>query len=300
MSSGSSRRTAILVYAALALVVLACTVIAVALERRTASHPDVVHLVVPPADDADVPRPDPTLLRVCADPNDLPYSNHAGEGFENAIAELVAADLHKTLRYVWQPQRRGFIRSTLGAGLCDLVIGVPEDFELARTTKPYYRSTYVFVARKGGHRAVSSLDDRALRTMRIGVQIVGEDYDNPPPVQALAARGLADCVRGYTVYGNYADAAPQRALVDAVARGDVDVAIAWGPLAGYFATRSSTPLVLTPVPAVQDRATPFTFGIAMGVRRDAAALARTLNETIDRHRADIRQILERFGVPLVG
>ena len=136
--------------------------------------------------------------------------------------------------------------------------------------------------------------------MRIGVQIVGEDYENPPPVQALAFRGLTEHIRGYTVYGNYADPAPQRPLIEGVARGDVDVAIAWGPLAGYFARQSRVPLVLTSVPDVHDVLTPFEFGISMGVRRSDQQLARQLDATIARRQGDIRRILERFGVPLVS
>jgi len=297
MSSGSKLRVATVIYSLTAIAVIVATGVGASWYRP---RRQVTHLYVPPVDEQRVEPARADVLRVCADPNDLPYSNGRGEGYENAIAQLVAADLHRTLRYAWQPQRRGFIRTTLGAGACDVVMAVPEHFEPALTTKPYYRSTYVFVARRDTPARVRSLDDRALRTMRIGVQVVGEDYENPPAVQALAVRGLADHVRGYTVYGNYADEAPQRALIDGVAHGEVDIALAWGPLAGYFAGRSAVPLELTSVPDVHDATTPFTFGISMGVRRGNQELARQLDSTITRRGGEIRRILERFGVPLVS
>jgi len=298
MSSDSRLRVAIAIYSITALAVVVAT--GSAAVRHGAPPPQVTHLFVPPLEEPRAEPANPAVLRVCADPNDLPYSNDRGEGYENVIAQLVAADLNRTVHYVWQPQRRGFIRTTLKAGACDVVMGVPEHFDLALTTQPYYRSTYVFVTRRDHGARVRSLDDRRLQTMRIGVQIVGEDYENPPPVQALAFRGLTHHIRGYTVYGNYADAAPQRPLIDGVARGEVDIAVAWGPLAGYFARQSSVPLVLTSVPDVHDVLTPFEFGISMGVRRDDKELARQLDSTIARREGDIRRILERFGVPLVS
>jgi quinoprotein dehydrogenase-associated probable ABC transporter substrate-binding protein len=299
MSSGFDLRPAMTVYTVAALAVLLGVGVGVARQHEAATN-SVVHLEVPPVAEAPIVPADPAVLRVCADPNNLPYSNQRQQGFENAIARVVAGDLHRRLTYVWQPQRRGFIRTTLRAGACDVVMGIPTPFAMARATTPYYRSSYVFVTRRDRSAPVRSLDDPRLRRLVIGVQVVGEDYENPPPLQALAARHLQDNVRGYTVYGDYADQAPQRALLDALARGDVDVAIAWGPLGGYFASRSRTPLSVTPIPAVSDLATPFSFDIAMGVRRDDEALAQALNATIARRHSEIRRVLERFGVPLVG
>lgn len=299
MSSGSDVRRATVVYGAVAFLVVGGLGIAIAHQHED-EHRPVVHLAAPPIETAAVEPESPSVLRVCADPNNLPYSNDRQQGFENAIAQLVAADMRRTLHYVWQPQRRGFIRTTLRAGACDVVMGLPTPFEMARTTVPYYRSSYVFVTRQNRARVVRSLDDPRLRQLTIGVQIVGEDYENPPPLQALAARHLVDNIRGFTVYGDYGAAAPQRPLVDAVAHGDVDVALAWGPLAGYFSSLSPVPLALTPIPAVADRTTPFEFDIAMGVRKDNEKLADALNATIARRRTEIRRVLERFGVPLVG
>src|SRR5687768_3826509 len=130
------------------------------------------------------PAPQPSrVLRVCADPNNLPFSNDAGEGFENKIAELVASTLEARLEYVWWAQRRGFIRNTLGAGICDVTIGVPTQFELAATTQAYYRSTYVFVTR-AGDQAPTSFDDRLLKQRLIGVHLIGDDFSNTPPAHA--------------------------------------------------------------------------------------------------------------------
>jgi mxaJ protein len=256
------------------------------------------HLVVPAEarpDDDSVPADDSTL-RVCADPNNLPFSNDQQQGFENRIADVIAGELQRQVAYVWQPQRRGFIRTTLAAGRCDVVMGVPARFDLVRTTQPYYRSTYVFVTRRDRGLHVSSFDDARLAGMRIGIQLTGDDYDNPPPAAALAERHLGSQVRGYPVYGDYSRAAPQRAIVDAVFAGDVDAAVVWGPLAGYFAARESAPLDVMPVaPATA----PFVFEIAMGVRKDDEPLARALDRAIVRRRADIRRVLRQFGVPLL-
>ena len=176
-------------------------------------------------------------LRVCADPNNLPFSNRAGQGFENKIAEVIAQHLGETVSYTWWAQRRGFARNTLKSDLCDLWLGVASGVETLATTRPYYRSTYVFVTRADRHLNIASFDDPRLRQLRIGVQMIGNDAQNTPPTHALARRGIVDNVRGYLIYGDYRTANPPAAIIDAVAKGDVDVAVVWGPLAGYFAQR---------------------------------------------------------------
>src|SRR4051812_30877951 len=140
-------------------------------------------------------------LRVCADPNNLPFSNQAREGFENALASLLAKDRGARLEYTWWAQRRGFLRSTLNAGACDVVMGVPPGLDGVRTTAPYYRSTYVFTTRRDRQLHLASLDDPRLRRLRIGVQMIGDDFANSPPAHALSARGLVANVVGYSVYG---------------------------------------------------------------------------------------------------
>ena len=235
-----------------------------------------------------------TTLRVCADPNNLPFSNERRKGFENALAKLVAKDLGRTLTYTWWPQRRGFVRNTLRAGECDVVMGVPSDYDLVLPTAPYYRSTYVFVTRRDRGLHIQSLDDPKLRHLTIGV------FANVPPAHALAVRDLQSNIRGYSIYGNYDDPNPPRALIDAVAHREVDVAIAWGPLAGYFAEREPVALALSPVPTPAGQPTwPMTYAISMGVRRNDTHLRAVLDAELARRRPEIERLLASFGVPLV-
>lgn len=237
------------------------------------------------------------VLRVCADPNNLPFSNDRLEGFENDLATLVADELGWRLEYTWWPQRRGFTRVTLRAGVCDVIAGVPEEYELALTTEPYYTSSFVFVTRRDRGWRVSSFDDPRLRHIVIGIHVVGDDYANVPPGDALAARGITGNVRGYSLLGDYAQPSPPARLIEAVAAGDVDLAIAWGPLAAYFATRVNPPLsVITAEPV---RSVPMQFSISMGVRRDATELRDRLNGVLERRREAIDALLDRFSVPRV-
>ena len=161
-------------------------------------------------------------LRVCADPNNLPFSNERGEGFENRLAELVAADLGARVEYTWWAQRRGFVRNTLGAGDCDVLMGVPSTLESVLTTAPYYRSTYAFVYERKPGAAFTSLDDPALRGARIGVHLIGDDFANTPPAHALGRRGMVANVVGYSIYGDYNDPNPPARLIDAVAKHEID------------------------------------------------------------------------------
>ena len=243
----------------------------------------------------------PKTLRVCADPNNLPFSNRQEEGFENKIAELIAKDLGTTVSYTWWPQRRGFIRNTLRADKCDVVMGVPSSYELVLATKPYYRSTYVFVYPKKSGLQIESLDDPVLRTLKIGVHTIGDDYANSPPAHALGARHIVKNVVGYSVYGDYDKPNPPGDIMDAVGHGDVDVAIVWGPIAGYFAKRQPVELELIPVsPRIDLPFLPFVYDISMGVRREDVQLKERLEEVLDRRAQEIRKILESYGVPLVG
>jgi mxaJ protein len=239
-------------------------------------------------------------LRVCADPNNLPYSNEARHGFENQIADLLARDRHAALEYTWWAQRRGFVRNTLAAGSCDIVMGVPEHFDPVRTTKPYYTSTYVFATRQDRRMQLGSLDDPRLKSLRIGVQMIGDDFTNTPPAHALSDRGIVRNVVGYSVFGDYAKPNPLAGIMDAVDRGEVDTAVVWGPPAGYFARHASHPIEITPVtPRLDGSARPFVFAIAMGVRRGDVALASELDDFIARRKSDIDRILAEYGVPRV-
>jgi mxaJ protein len=242
----------------------------------------------------------PLPLRICADPNNLPFSDLRGQGFENKIAELVARELGRPLAYFWTPQRRGFIRNTLNAGRCDVMLGVPAQYGLLQPTRAYYRSSYVFVSRRDRHLNVRSFDDERLKTMTVGIQIVGEDYSNPPAAQALAMRHIVQNVRGFTVYGDYSQPDPQRDVVDAVADRRVDVAVVWGPVAGYYSRREAAVLDLVPVSPEDDGPfLAFAFDIAMGVKADNRELRDALDMVIARRGAEIRRILTSYGVPLL-
>jgi mxaJ protein len=304
MSSACSRR--FLALAAVVAVVATVGAAMIAATRRALqvapSAPEAFAQLTSAATAVTGPPPvhDPRDLWVCADPNNMPFSDAREEGFENHIAALVADDLGRRLRYFWEPQRRGFVRTTIKAGHCDLVIGVPAAYDLLETTRPYYESSYVFVTRRDHGPRLHSFDDRRLAGWSIGIQITGDDYDNPPAAQALAIRHLAQNVRGFPVYGDYSQAAPQRTVIDAVAAGRVDTAVVWGPLAGYFASRSRVPLVLSPVaPAVDRTGLPFVFQIAMGVRRGDPAFRARLDDLIERRQAELDAILRHFAVPLV-
>lgn len=244
------------------------------------------------------------VLRVCADPNNMPFSNREGEGFENKIAALLAQRLDARLAYVWWPQRRGFVRHTVDAGICDVVIGVPSGYPLLLTTRPYYRSTYVFVSRTDRALHLRSLDDARLHHLRIGLHFTGGTA-NPPPAAALARRGIITNIVAYSIYGDYRTPNPPARLIDAVAAGAVDLAIAWGPLAGYFAAHEPVGLDVIPVsPAVDPTSggvgMPFTFAIAVGVRHGDIRRRDRLQRALDREGSAIRRILDDYHVPLVA
>jgi mxaJ protein len=240
------------------------------------------------------------ILRVAADPNNLPLSNDRREGFENKLAELLAKELNADLQYVWHAQRRGFFRETMTQGDCDLAMSAPTHFERALTTRPYYRSSYMFVTRKDRNLKIASLDDPQLRKLQIGVQVIGDDGVNTPPAHALAARGIIDNVVGYTVYGDYSQPNPTARIIEAVANGDVDLAIAWGPLAGYFAPRQQVPLELVPLTGTDARSSmTFTFDIGVGVRKGNAQLCDEVSRLFEKRQADVKAILDSYGVPRI-
>jgi len=241
--------------------------------------------------------PQPQVLRVCADPDNLPYSHEDGSGFENRIAQLLADDLKLPLQYEWLPDRRGFVRKTLGARLCDVIIGVPVGFERTATTQPYYRSSYVFVERAAATSPVRSFDDPRLARMRIGVQLIGNDLAASPPGYALARHGYTSNVRGFPVPGDQPAAAR---MIAAVARGELDGALVWGPQAGYFAANARVPMRVAVLPPPPEAAgLPFEYSIAMGVRRGEPQWRERLNDFIRRRQGDIDRILAEYSVPRV-
>ena len=229
---------------------------------------------------------------VCADPDDMPFSHQDGSGFENRIAELVAQDLRARLVYRWQPLRRGVVRKTLGARLCDVLMGVPVGMKAVATSIPYYRSSYVFVTPAKEHLAIASFSDPRLNGRRIGLQILEEDMS--PPSLPLIRSGHAAQLVGFPSFGSEAGE-----IVQAVANGRVGVAVVWGPLAGYYAQRLHLPVKLTAVePAVDPSGIPFTFDLAVGVHRGDSDLLRSVNASVTRLRPQIQRILAEYAVPL--
>jgi len=232
-------------------------------------------------------------LRVCADPANLPFSNRRQQGFENRIAELLAKDMHARLSYQWQRMGRGFVREYLSNGKCDMVVGIPMNYAQMLTTRPYYRSTYVFVSRRSARIQPASFNDPELHSMKVGVQVLDDDY--APPAHALARRGMQANIVGFETTGVNA-----ASIIRAVTNKKVDTAIVWGPLAGYFAKQYPGRLTLTPVqPEVDPPGLPFTFAISMGVRKGNTQLRDTLEHFLDRHQREVESILRKYGVPLI-
>lgn len=274
---------------------VACTVFAAAIVVTGAARSDDLESA-----SQDLHSEPGNALRVCADPNNLPYSDDAERGFENRLAEIVADELDAVLSYVWWPQRRGFVRNTLNAGDCDLIIGVPAEYEMVDTTRPYYTSSYVLVSGMEVDPPLTGLTDPRLRTLKIGVHLTGNDGTNPPPVHALGELGIVDNVVGYMIYGNYEDPSPPSKLIEAVAAGEIDVAAVWGPIGGYFAARSTTPLTVVPISyrGASAFASQFEFAMAMGVRKGDAALREQVQAALDRRSADVQQTLADYAIPL--
>ena len=231
-------------------------------------------------------------LRVCGDPENLPFSNERLEGFENRIAAVVAAELGATPVYAWWPHQRGLVRNTIDAGTCDVIFGVPEGLDFVLWTKPYYRSSYVMAYRGDRGYDFRSLDAPELQQLRIGVHV------NTPPEESLARRGLLDNISTYSLFFDpRGDRDRPRKLLDDLVAGTVDVAVAWGPLAGWAARTSDAPLEL--VPLEDEPGVPLSFDISMGVAKGNEELKGRLEAAIDRRRAEIVAILEEYGVPVV-
>jgi quinoprotein dehydrogenase-associated probable ABC transporter substrate-binding protein len=239
-------------------------------------------------------------FRVCADPENLPFSNRQQEGFENKIATVMAKAFDTSPSYIWWGQRRGFIRNTMNAtlkeGRCNIMIGAPQGYDLVRTTKPYYRSTYVFVYRKDKGPQVKSLDDPILKKIKIGVHLLGEDYNNPPPVYALSRRGIVGNVVGFETF--YSAQNPPSRIIDAVASGQIDVAIVWGPAVGYFVKHQKVPMEMVPVPSGKADL-PFAFDISMGIKPGDDELRARVEKVLVMKHAEITAILKDYGVPLL-
>jgi quinoprotein dehydrogenase-associated probable ABC transporter substrate-binding protein len=236
---------------------------------------------------------DPNVLRVCADPNNLPFSNEKGEGFENKIAEMLAAKLDKKLDYAWYPQATGFVRNTLGAHRCDLIPGFPQGDDLVQTTNPYYRTAYALIVKPAaGLDDLNTLGDPRLKEKRIGI-VAGT-----PPATYLAATGLMRNAKPYPLVVDTRVDSSGQAMMRDLASGEIDVGILWGPMAGYYARRANPPL--RAVLLLNETGGPqLAFRIAMGVRATDQNWKRQLNRLIAENQAEINNLLLGFGVPLL-
>ena len=237
-------------------------------------------------------------LKVCSDANDLPFSNERQQGFENALAKMVAADLHRDIEFVWLSEEAPYAQKKLGPEACDVTMATAGPTKLRVPTIPYYRSTYVFVSRRDRHIQIATLDDKRLTSYRIGAQIIGDDDEASPPAEQLAKLGLANNIVAYSVFGYPLGRNTSEEMVSAVARGDLDVAVVWGPAAGYFARTSPVPLEIRRIVPVA-AGLPMAFDISIGVRRGDEALRQQLNELIVRRQKEIQAIIESYGVPLL-
>ena len=235
---------------------------------------------------------DRSALRVCADPANLPFSNRAEEGFENKIADLLAEDLGVPVRYTWFPQTTGFVRNTLDARRCDLVIGISLGFELLQNSNPYYRSSYALVYRSDSGLAIDSLMDPALKNLRLGV------VARTPPATIMARQGLLGNTRSYRLMADTRFHKPTKQMVDDVAAGEIDVGLLWGPIAGYYALKHDPPLTVVPMIGKPGE-TRLDFRITMGLRFNEPDWKHQINNLIAKKRAEINAILMDYGVPLI-
>ena len=237
---------------------------------------------------------DPHVLRVCADPNDLPFSNQAQDGFEDRIAAALAQDLGKKLGFTWQPQVFGFLRLTLDDYRCDLVMGITQGNGEVENSNAYYRSVYAVIYRPhSGFDGIQGLEDPRLKGKRIGI-VAGT-----PPASILAENGLLDHVHSYQLSVNLRFFAPARDMTEDLENGKIDVGVLWGPIAGYFASHSGGKIKIVPLLHELDDGPPMAFSIVMGVRHGEDAWRRQVNAAIAKEQPTITRILESYGVPLL-
>jgi quinoprotein dehydrogenase-associated probable ABC transporter substrate-binding protein len=245
------------------------------------------------ATDLSIELVDPKVLRVCADPRNLPFSNDKGEGFENKLGELFAEKLQKKLDYAYFPQAVGFVRMTLAAHRCDVIMGFPQGDDLVQGTNPYYRTAYALVARQGsGLEEVATLGDERLKGKHIGI-VAGT-----PPATNMAVNGLMADAKSYPLMIDTRLDSSAEAMINDLTSGKIDAAILWGPMAGFYARKASPPLHVTPL--VKETAGPkLAFRIGMGVRPADQNWKRQLNRLIQENQPAINKILLDFGVPLL-
>ena len=236
---------------------------------------------------------DPKVLRVCADPRNLPFSNEKGEGFENKLAELFAAKLEKKLSYAFLPQATGFVRMTLGSHRCDVIMGFPQGDDLAQGTNPYYRTAYALVTKRDSSLAdVATLADERLKGKHIGI-VAGT-----PPATNMAANGLMANAKPYPLVIDTRIDSSAQAMIKDLMSGQIDAGILWGPMAGYYAKQANPPLTVTPL--IKETTGPrLVYRIGMGVRIADQNWKRQLNRLIQENQPEINKILLSYAVPLL-
>src|SRR5712672_4764949 len=236
---------------------------------------------------------DPKVLRVCADPRNMPFSNDKGEGIENKLAELFAAKLQKRLDYMYFPQATGFVKMTLGAHRCDVIMGFPQGDDLVQGTNPYYRTAYTLVAKPGsGLDEVTTLEDERLKGKHIGI-VAGT-----PPATNMAANGLMANAKPYPLMIDTRFDSSAEAMIGDLAKGEIDAGVLWGPIAGFYARKANPPLHATPL--VKETTGPrLVYRIGMAVRSADQNWKRQLNRLIQENQPAINRILLDFGVPLL-
>ncbi len=237
------------------------------------------------------------VLRVCADPDNLPASNQKHEGYEIKIAELVAETWGWNVEYAWWPVRRGFFSRALNGGYCDVAITAPSGLDMAGVTRPYFRSGYYIIYRKDKGYDLRSIADTTFRRLRIGVHILNSDAENTPPAMALSKFGVVGNLVGFPT--NYSDLYRPEDIIKAVEDDSIDVAIVWGPAAGYWVKQSKVPLAMNQVEEDQVDGFPFAFSMGMGVRRRDRGLRDSLQAVLDAKHGDIEKILNEYGVPML-
>jgi len=252
-----------------------------------------LHAQINESGDLSIELIDPKVLRVCADPRNMPFSDEKGEGFENKLAELVAQKLGKSLAYAWYPQAPGFVRNTLGAYKCDVIMGYPQGNDVVQSTNPYYRTAYALVLRHGsGLDGIDTLGDPRLKGKRIGI-VAGT-----PPATLLAANGLMTGAKPYPLVIDTRFDSSAAAMMQDLAAGEIDAGVLWGPMAGYYAMKANLPM--TVVPLVKERGGPrLAYYITMGVRGADQDWKRQLNRLIAENQPTINRLLASFGVPLL-
>ena len=232
---------------------------------------------------------DPKVLRVCSDPRSLPFSNEKGEGFENKLAELLAAKLGKSLAYTWYPNSTGFVRNTLGSYRCDIIMGFPQGDDIAQVTNPYYATTYALVYKPGtGLDGVTSLADPRLKDKRIGI-VAGT-----PPSNIMVANGLMTRAKPYPLVIDTRVDSSAHDMIRDIEDGTVDAGVLWGPMAGYYAMHAEPRLSVVPLDGPH-----MSFRISMAVRHQDQEFKRLLNRLIQENQADIDALLQSYGVPLL-